>query len=528
LIINYLNMKKLLFSLSLIAAFALTNAQGYEITVKMKNYASDTLIIGHHFAESQLIPDDTVVTDKAGIGVFKSKTALPGGMYFLFFSSKQKVDFLLDKNQKFTIEGDAKDIYKTIKFKGDLEYAAFAEYQILRGDVWQKSTDFNKERKIADSLGNVTRVKEIDAELKKLNEASKAGYDKLLADFPNSFMATFLRAAQDVQVPAEITDRTKQYEYYRYHFFDTFNISDARLLRTPIYQNKIDTYIDKLIPQHPDSLIVQVDFLISKSRTTKEMLRFMLVHLFNKYAGSQVVTAENVYVHIAQKYYLPEADWSDPEFIKDLKEKVDKKSKCLVGGRAMDIKYQTVTVDSLKIDALLKSLKLMKEKGIEIEKSGADDATKNNAKVQELSKYYNQFHGEQKLSQSKAEYTILWFWTPDCSHCKKETPLFYDLYVQKELNKKNVQVVSIFLNKTDLNGEWDKFCKTTEEWLQFVENHDMKLWKNVWSPFDPFRFNYDINSSPVLYILDKDFKIVTKRIGYEQAIELIVKELEAK
>ncbi len=521
-------MKKLLLILSLFAFTTSLWAQGYEITLRMKNYPSDTIILGHHFAESQLIPDDTVVTDKAGVAVFKSKEKLPGGMYFIFFSSKQKVDFLMDKNQKFAIEADAKNLYKTFKVKGDAEYAAFADYQIVRGDVWEKSQQLTKDRKLADSLGQADRVKQIDVEITKNNETSKAGFDKLLSVFPTSFMATFLRAAQDVPVPAEITDRTKQYEYYRAHFFDNFDISDPRLLRTPIYQNKIDTYIDRLIPQHPDSLIIQVDWLISKSRTNNEMFRFMMVHLFNKYAGSQVVTAENVYVHIADKYYLKEADWSDPKFIEELKEKVERKKKCLVGIKAQDIKYQTVILDSLKIDALVKSLQLMKNKGLEIEKSVTDEQIENNLKVQELNNFYKQFHGETSLFKSKAEYTILWFWTPDCSHCKKETPLFYELYAQKELQKKNVQVVSIFMNKTDLNGEWDKFCKTTEDWLNFIEKHDMKLWQNVWSPFDPYRFNYDINSSPVLYILDKDFKIVTKRIGYEQAIELIEKDLESK
>ena len=40
--------------------------------------------------------------------------------------------------------------------------------------------------------------------------------------------------------------------------FHNFDISDIRLLRTPFYETKLMTYIDKVVPQHPDSLILAV------------------------------------------------------------------------------------------------------------------------------------------------------------------------------------------------------------------------------------------------------------------------------
>ena len=56
----------------------------------------------------------------------------------------------------------------------------------------------------------------------------------------------------------------------------------------------------------------------------------------------------------------------------------------------------------------------------------------------------------------------------------------------------------------------------------------MDEWTNVWNPFDMFRRNFDIQSSPVLYVLDKEKKIIAKRISYEQAIEMIESELNRK
>ncbi len=527
LIRNYHKMKKSVIFISVFLLFAsILDAQGYQIGIKFKNLANDTVIMGHNFAGGQLIPDDTVVTNKQGYAVFKGKEKLPGGMYFLFFSNKNKFDFLLSDNQKFEIQGDTADLVKSLKFKGDNENAVFADYQKFRAEIWEKNNALKKERHIADSLGNKKRIKEIDAEYKTINQEAKEKMQKIIADNKGSFMADFLLAAQDVHVPKDITDGQKQYEYYRYHYFDNFNISDPRLLRTPIYENKIDTYIDKLIPQHPDSLIEQVDMLIEKSRTNDELFRYMLVHLFNKYAASQVVTSENVYVHIAQKYYIPEATWSDKEFIDELKEKADRKEKCLVGGIAKNISFRYLQSDSTIINKYKTELKNLKKEGHKLDKSKVNEQVKYDARVNALNAYYQTFNPQNNLYNSKAKYTILWFWTPDCSHCRKETPIFYKDYIEKNFAKEDVQIIAIYMNKTDLKGDWDKFCDITDRWLDFVKEHELYNWQNVWNPFDPYRINYDINSSPVLYILDKDKKIVTKRIGYEQALELVEKALK--
>ena len=65
-----------------------------------------------------------------------------------------------------------------------------------------------------------------------------------------------------------------------------------------------------------------------------------------------------------------------------------------------------------------------------------------------------------------------------------------------------------------------------KDWMTFLNKHKLYGWKNAWNPFDHFRYGYDISSSPVLYILDKDKKIIAKRIEYKQAIKIIEEELK--
>jgi len=514
-------MRKTVFSIILVLFGTTLFAQGYKINVNIKNIPNKEVILGHHFA-GQLIPDDTIRLNSKGFGVFKNNEALPGGMYFLFLPNKSFFDFLIDKDQVFSISADTTDYDNTVSFNGCEENVRFQEYKKSLNNAGKKRKILLDDRKKLKD--DKKKLAEIDAQLKKLGEEIETYFQKTITEYPNDFFAKFLKATRQVEVPKTITDRKQKYFWFRHHYFDNFDISDSRMLRTPIYENTVDTYLDKVLMQHPDTLIPEVDMLIEKSRSNDELFRYMLVHLFNKYASSQIMTSENVYMHIAEKYYIKEATWSDSEFISELKKKVKKRKKCLIGVTAQDIVFNEVPSDTTKIKELLSQLPKLKSDGLMIDKSGADSLVKYNLKVELLKQYYDKFPVTSSLNEQKAKYTILWFWTPDCSHCKKETPLFHDLYVEKKLKDKGVEILSIFLQK-DIT-DWKRFSQVTQEWLEFIKKHQMTDWTNAWDPFDPFRINYDIHSSPVLYLLDENKKIIAKRIGYEQAIKMIEAEMK--
>ena len=131
------------------------------------------------------------------------------------------------------------------------------------------------------------------------------------------------------------------------------------------------------------------------------------------------------------------------------------------------------------------------------------------------------FEGYVSIHEQATKYTILYFWEPDCSHCKTETPKFSKDYDDKKLQDIGVTVIPIYLHR-NIN-EWEKYTNHLNTWLDFVTEHNMLKWTNVWEPFgySHYRDKYDISSSPVLYLLDKDKKIIAKRISYDQAIGII-------
>ncbi len=93
-------------------------------------------------------------------------------------------------------------------------------------------------------------------------------------------------------------------------------------------------YLSRAVPQHPDSLIVAVDYLLSGSKQDVELYRYMLITLFNHYAESKYIGMDGVYFHIAEYYYIPDATWSSPEFLDKLKENLALNKPTLIGQKA--------------------------------------------------------------------------------------------------------------------------------------------------------------------------------------------------
>lgn len=486
-------MKNLILSIVFICAFQTAFCEnGFEIKVKIHGLKDTNLILGHHFA-NMMNADDTIRLDKNGSGVFKGKKALLPGMYIIFLPSKTYFDILIGENQKFSVENDTSDLFKKIKFSGSKENQIFYDYQYLLSSKRDEKKKLQEKRK---SAANDEEKKKIGEQMKGIDKEVKNYKEKTIIENPNTFVVKFIRATQDIEVPdppkdanGKIIDSSFQYHYYRAHYFDNFDISDPAMLRTPLYEEKIMTYIDKVIPQDPDSINSAIDFLIAKSRTSQELFRYNLVTLFNHYINSQIMGFDAVTIYIADKYYLKEATWSDSAYIKKLRDQVDHLSPLLIGKVAPDIKLVYVSSDHFK--AAADSLPLKKNP------------------------YVGDFF---MLSSIKANYIILYFWEADCSHCKKATPIMYDVY--EKMKDKGVAVLSINL----LFGEDGKV-----KWIDYVNEHKLYDWINAWNPYDyKFKELYDVKSTPTIYILDKDRKIIAKRIGPEQCEEIINHYIEVE
>ena len=123
----------------------------------------------------------------------------------------------------------------------------------------------------------------------------------------------------------------------------------------------------------------------------------------------------------------------------------------------------------------------------------------------------------QDLYRLDADFTLLYFWDPTCGHCKKVTPKLKKLY--DSLKTENVEVYAV--------------CTEIEEdkWKDYIKENKLE-WTNV-ADFEvkhPFRYYYDIQSTPKLYILDRNREIIAKRLGVEQVADFLndYRKIQAK
>jgi len=465
---------------SLVALVNLAFSQGYEIKVKINGLKNVPVILGHYF-ETKMIPDDTARLDNNGQGVFKKSKPLPGGMYLVYMPNRTYFDILISDNQKFSFENDTTDYVNRAKFTNDKQNQVFFDYQKFIIKRQKESKDIRE--KMKDSTINEKVKKDYGDKLTKIDSDVKVEMDKVINENPTLFLSTFLKATREVEIPQTLPD-DKKYYWYKDHFFDNFDVSDCRLLRTPLYDPKIKTYIQKVIPQMPDSIIPYVDMLIKKSRACDEMFRYMLITLFNEYASSNVMGMDAVYVHIAEKYYINEATWSDKKFIDELKEKIPKKKPLLIGKKLPDNKFLLVPYDYL-----MKSL---------------TDSTA----------MKNYFYGDYiNVYDVQSKYFVLIFWESDCSHCQAAMPVLHRIY--NRLKSKGLEVMAVHM----LSSEEGK-----RKWCKFVKKENLDGWLNVWDPayVTKYKDKYDVSSTPVVYMTDKDKKIIAKRIGVEECEKICI------
>jgi peroxiredoxin len=111
----------------------------------------------------------------------------------------------------------------------------------------------------------------------------------------------------------------------------------------------------------------------------------------------------------------------------------------------------------------------------------------------------------QSLNDVKAKYTIILFWDPDCGHCQKEVPKVVKFYNEK----KSLFNLEVFAVCSDTNMvKMKKFIK--KEKLSWINvNGPRSLTKN-------FHELYDINSTPVIFVLNENKEIIAKKLDEEQ------------
>jgi len=108
---------------------------------------------------------------------------------------------------------------------------------------------------------------------------------------------------------------------------------------------------------------------------------------------------------------------------------------------------------------------------------------------------------------------VLFFWDPECGHCKKAAPFMVEF--TKKFKDRGVKVFAVCTATGDKAGDCGK---SIEE-----KGFNNGLFINTYDPYLQSRFKqlYDVRVTPQIFILDRKHEILMKRIGAEQLNEVM-------
>lgn len=435
---------------------------GYEITVTIKGIPDSLLYIANYYGTNQYLKDSAkVVKNKPGTFVFKGKEPLLGGIYILATQKKVKlIELIVDKQQKFSLETDTLDIIGHLIFKNSTENQVFYSYVNPTAKMQTEITGLQKQLKEAKAAKNEVVIKEIEAKLKEKNKENEAFTKEFIAKNPDALISKVLNVTQAIEIPDlpikenGNPDSTWGWTYYKTHYWDNVDLNDDRLLRTPVFTGKLSTFFNTVIVQDNDSIIKEADLIIEKVRQNKEMFKYIIWWITNHYETSKIMGQDEIFVHMAEKYYGGnQCWWVNQSTIDNMVKRADQLKAILIGAKAPELMMPDT----------------------------------NNVFLSSHS--------------PRTKYTIMWFWDPDCGHCKTETPKLRDFY-NAQKDSLNLEVFAISTD-TDL-ARWKKYIVDTQlNWIN-VGGNTANL---------DFRKVFDIYSTPVMYILDENKNIIAKRLS---------------
>lgn len=446
------------------------------IKLKIKGIRDTTVYLANYYG-NKILKVDSLKLNHEGVGILSRDKVQKEGLYLFYLNEKNYFEFLIGNKQQFSIEADFANSAQN-KFSGAEETMAFHDYQLFL--TKQKA----KQKTIQDRLTALPEkddsIKILQGNLTELNKTMESYWKEMANKYKGSFIADFylsmlIPVADELKLPEDTKNPDSvrwvyQYNYHKNHYWDNFNFGRAGLIRTPVFQEKLDTYFKKMILQIPDSLTNPMIQVIEKSKVDEEMYHYVFLYLLNESNQSQIMGMDKVFVVLSEKYILNDPKtWLDTGVVRKVKERVIAIKPNLIGNIAPELKLP--------------------------------DSEGN---------YYS-------LRQVNAKFTLLYFWEPDCSHCQKTTPaLNKDLY--QVFKNKGVQIFAVLTQNNK------------EKWMKGIQEYKIQEWTNVWDPTysSNFRRLYDVTSTPIIYILDKNKKIVAKRLDIESSIKYLNAQLGIK
>ncbi len=399
---------------------------------------------------------DTIRGDSTGLFIYKGDTDLESGVYFVGKKRNKQMYKLIIKP-----DDDTFDVYFDFLRRKKIKVQNSPENKIYVD--YLISIDNLKLKSNLLSRGQ-NQVK-LDSVHRLMNNVRLGFINK----HKGTLAALLIKSELDWVDPVFNGVSASEFEkklldYKVKHYLDNLDFSNSVTFRLPGMHKELMRYFDKILILKPSIVNNKIDDLFGKMGYESKMYEYYLPFFLKKYNKGYKGWFDTVYVHIARKYYNKEkAPWIPQNTHAYVQDQADRKELTLNGKIIPDITFVTQKGDSVR------------------------------------------------LLDIPSEYMVLVFWRPGCSHCRHAMPILNNL--RKEFKNKGVKIVTVCTRqRSDTYRCWDGVKK--ENMGKFAYNLADKGGKTK------FLRKFNVGGVPMIYILDKNKRIIDKNI---KARNLIVR-----
>lgn len=434
-------MRKLLTFILLILCSLTVKGGGFKISAKLLNADTGKAFLSYYFEDKRYLVGQGVLPVN-GLYVFEGENPLPAGIYSIIAPGNSTwADVIVDKNnQVFSFRADVKDIQKTAKISGSEINSAFFDYQRKMTKLVIQQNELDTAKKLARDSSLIDKI---DIGLSEIDQK----YDELRRLTIEKYKGEFL---------ADILDCMNATSYPGREMWNHVNLAQDGLIRTPFFYKCIRAHIARNIEKSTSVINSECDFLICSADKNLNVQRYISSYLLNFYQTYYKAGMNEVYVHLAENFFLHDSITDLPQENKkaiETQRNIFRSS--MIGAKAEDVKLcNTKNADSCRI-----------------------------------------------VSSSAGKMLLLLLWSNGCGHCdsaENSLKVFYP-----DLVNQNINVVSVCTDThsfetlkkyaDDKNFPWNNYCDS--------ENHSR------------FREYYYSVSTPQMYIVDNKGTIIRKIFG---------------
>ena len=429
------------------------------LSFQITGLKSPNITLGYYYG-GQAYRLDSVQVNLAEGRFYFQKTDLKPGLYFLRAGGARLFDFVLSSaSDSFTIRGNMAQL-NALTVENSVENEAYFSFETARKDLEEKIT---AKEQMLDMVGRATKgdkasLEPLQQDLTALYQLGDSLAIAFTRNYPSTLYAKMLGSVRPPESPKKLKPTVNGKpnpaiaRWQRVHYFDHTDFNDERLLYNNFWHSFFDGFFARHVVPQPDSLLHAIDEVLAKMPRNGAFYRFAVVRLTQFFEQNEAPGADRIFVHLVDKYQRKDdTPWLDFATLERLHYKADVHRPNLTGSLAINFELPDET-----------------------------------GKTQSL---YN----------VEAPVTMLVFYSPLCEHCKEMMPKIYQIYL--DYTPKGLKAMA--LNTDKQHVYWKKFV-AQQNW-QWIDLASPKGIENLEKQFAAVNL-------PVIYLLDKDKRIVAKRV----------------